>query len=175
MIENMPEVPLIAAPGQDDFEMPDAEKHPSVNETLEHIAYVRMGLALFAQQLMQRAKIHDLSKLKPPELEAFDTISGTLNGVPYGSPEYKQGIAKLGPALEHHYLNNPHHPHSSRGGIAGMSLVDLVEMWIDWYAACLRHQDGSLEQSIRINAERFQISPQLTQILENTRLEFNLK
>lgn len=55
-------------------------------------------------------------------------------------------------------------------GIAGMTLIDLVEMFCDWAAAVQRHADGDLARSIEINRERFGISDQLAQILENTRI-----
>lgn len=56
-------------------------------------------------------------------------------------------------------------------GITGMTLLDLVEMFCDWKAATERHADGSITKSIRINKDRFHITPQLTEILENTRKE----
>jgi hypothetical protein len=49
-----------------------------------------------------------------------------------------------------------------------MTLVDLMEMFCDWKASTLRHNDGNLLTSIDINAERFQIDDQLKQILINT-------
>ncbi len=52
-----------------------------------------------------------------------------------------------------------------------MSLLDVIEMLCDWKAAGERHHDGSMERSLRVNRERFSISPQLQQILENTARE----
>lgn len=52
--------------------------------------------------------------------------------------------------------------------INDMNLVDLIEMFCDWKAATMRHHDGNLLKSIKINAERFGINPQLVKILENT-------
>ncbi len=49
-----------------------------------------------------------------------------------------------------------------------MSLVDLVEMLADWRAATERHDDGDMARSLKIQKERFGISDQLAQILENT-------
>jgi hypothetical protein len=56
-------------------------------------------------------------------------------------------------------------------GIDGMSLLDLIEMLCDWKAAGERHADGSMSRSLQINKERFQVSPQLQSILENTARE----
>jgi hypothetical protein len=49
-----------------------------------------------------------------------------------------------------------------------MTLIDLMEMLADWKAATERHDDGDLSRSLDIQAERFDISPQLVRILRNT-------
>lgn len=49
-----------------------------------------------------------------------------------------------------------------------MNLLDVVEMLCDWKAASERHNDGNIRKSITINANRFNMSPQLVKILENT-------
>jgi hypothetical protein len=49
-----------------------------------------------------------------------------------------------------------------------MNLIDLIELFCDWKASSLRHNNGNLLKSIEINAKRFNISEQLTKIFENT-------
>lgn len=49
-----------------------------------------------------------------------------------------------------------------------MNLFDLIEMFIDWTAACQRHADGDINKSIEINTARFALSPQLVEIFKNT-------
>jgi hypothetical protein len=49
-----------------------------------------------------------------------------------------------------------------------MNLFDILEMLIDWCAACKRHADGDIEKSIEINTKRFNLSPQLVNIIKNT-------
>lgn len=49
-----------------------------------------------------------------------------------------------------------------------MNLFDLIEMFIDWTAACQRHADGNINKSIEVNTARFALSPQLVEILRNT-------
>jgi hypothetical protein len=89
--------------------------------------------------------------------------------MPYGGPEYKAAIAELGPALAHHYAENPHHPEHFPNGVDGMNLFDVVEMLIDWKAATERMKDGGdIRRSLEINTSRFQLSPQLAQVLKNT-------
>lgn len=52
--------------------------------------------------------------------------------------------------------------------INSMNLFDILEMIIDWIASTKRHEDGNIKRSLDINRERFNISPQLMSILENT-------
>jgi hypothetical protein len=52
-----------------------------------------------------------------------------------------------------------------------MTLLDLIEMLVDWKAASERHNTGNINKSIEVNGERFQMSPQLIKIFENTAKE----
>ena len=90
----------------------------------------------------------------------------------YGSDEYKEFLAGMKPALDHHYAENRHHPEHFENGIDGMDLFDLVEMLFDWKEATERHNNGDILKSLDINEKRFNISPQLKQILANTVTNF---
>lgn len=59
-------------------------------------------------------------------------------------------------------------PEKSAYGIAGMSLLDLLEMLCDWKAAGERYKDGNITQSLAHNRARFDLSDQLFAMLENT-------
>ena len=144
-------------------------------KTWKHIDTVREFINQMIGVLMKRGQDHDASKLESPEAEVFaEANSGDfLKSVTYGSDEYKAQIKKLlGPALDHHYALNAHHPEHHDEGVDGMTLIDLCEMLCDWKAATLRHDDGDIERSIEINQKRFEMSPQLTQILSNTAAAF---
>ena len=145
--------------------------YDSTQDTMEHIGKVREHIAACIDSLWFRAKVHDASKLLPPEKEAFDEMTPILSGLTYGSDEYKAGIARLGPALEHHYFVYAHHPEHYPDGVNGMSLLDVLEMLCDWKAASERHANGDIARSLRINRERFGIGEQLAAILENTAVE----
>jgi len=136
--------------------------------TMRHIERVRNLLNLFVQALLSRSELHDQSKLSSPEVEAFTEFTPKLATSTYGSAEYEGFRKALGPALAHHYARNRHHPEHHREGVSDMNLVDLVEMFCDWKAAGERHNDGNILKSIRHNADRFSLSPQLVRILENT-------
>lgn len=56
----------------------------------------------------------------------------------------------------------------AKSSVGGMNLMDVVEMFCDWKAATMRHNNGNLRKSIEHNANRFGLSPQLVKILENT-------
>lgn len=137
-------------------------------ETYKHIDKIREYLRLFANELLVRGETHDRSKLAPEESRVFAEYTPKLRGSTYGSAEYEQFRKEMAPALAHHYANNRHHPEHHVGGIDGMNLLDVLEMWIDWYCSSMRHADGNMARSIEINEERFDMSPQLVRIFQNT-------
>jgi hypothetical protein len=143
-------------------------EYDSRPDTEAHIERVRQLLGTCMATMHYRATIHDRSKLQSPEKDAFDIATPKLKGLTYGSDEYKQALADLKPALEHHYANNSHHPEHYPNGVAGMDLFDLIEMLMDWKAAGERHADGNIQRSLEINEGRFNIEPQLAQVLKNT-------
>ena len=137
-------------------------------ETEKHIYRVNWLVGVFSGMLMRKVQFHDASKLKEPEAELFKEYTDKLRGCTYGSPEYKEYLEGLKPALDHHYGVNSHHPEHFENGIDGMSLLDLIEMFCDWKAASERHDDGDILKSIEINKDRFNMSPQLVSIFKNT-------
>lgn len=143
-------------------------KYDSTNDTADHIGKVQNYLFDVAEEFANRAMRHDASKFHSPEKELFDEFTPKLAGCTYGSEEYKQFISELKPALDHHYSINSHHPEHYPNGVNGMDLFDLVEMFFDWKAATMRHNDGDIVKSIEINEKRFNISPQISDIFRNT-------
>jgi len=137
-------------------------------ETQKHIEKVRKYIRFFTDRLTTRGENHDASKLESPEVELFAEHTERLAEIEYGSEEYKKELEALKPALDHHYAVNRHHPQHFPAGINDMTLVDLIEMIADWKASSERHNNGNLLKSIELNAKRFNIDDQLTQILVNT-------
>lgn len=143
--------------------------YDSTADTLKHIRRVQQLLGLAAGELIRRGTCHDDSKLQSPEKEAFDIATPKLKDLVYGSSEYKAAMAEMRPAIEHHSANNSHHPEHYENGLNGFDLFDLMEMFFDWKAAGERHADGgSIQRSIEINKDRFEMSDQLCNILLNT-------
>lgn len=164
-----------------------------IRSTAQHIRTVGLYLAGAIQNLTRRAVIHDQSKWSPEEWPAFEDSTPKLAGLTYGSEEYKAALRAIKPALEHHYKANSHHPEHFEslcaqcgntesdpcicggprlpGGVNQMSLFDVIEMLCDWKAASERHNNGSIVASIKHNTERFNLSPQIVALLENTARE----
>lgn len=131
-------------------------------QTRDHIARVQQLLTVLINDLEERAAMHDASKLLPPERDAFASIGHAA----YGSPEYEANLIKLGPALEHHYACNSHHPQHYADGIDGMTLMDIVEMFADWKAASERHPANTF-----LGRKRAGLCNQLYRIFQNTAKE----
>lgn len=139
-----------------------------IHGVLAHKRLVAYYLRLVASDLIRRAVEHDDSKFTPEELDAFERMTPILKTLTYGTDAYRDALKELGPALDHHYLANDHHPEHFKDGIEAMSLVQLLEMVCDWMAATARVKDGDIRKSLDINQERFKISPQLFSVLKNT-------
>jgi hypothetical protein len=137
-------------------------------ETEEHIKRVQELILEVQKNLIGRARMHDQSKLHTPEKEMFDEWTPKLKELKYGSDEYKHALTQLGPALQHHYENNSHHPEHHEFGIYQMSLLDLLEMLADWKAASERHASGDFFESLQINKSRFDVDDCLASILDIT-------
>lgn len=146
--------------------MPDFDSRP---ETYEHIDAVRSLMLEVVMQVLDRAHKHDESKLHPPEVAVFDEFTPKLKDLVYGSEEYRDCLAQMKPALDHHYDVNRHHPEHFEDGILGMNLIDLIEMLCDWAAASKRGKGGDVRQSIRtINQARFGYGDEVERLLLNT-------
>lgn len=147
--------------------MSDDNTYDSRADTLAHVHKVRDNIETFVAAMLTRGRLHDASKLGPPEKSAFDAALPKLAGLAYGSPKYRASVREMWPALQHHYRHNSHHPeHYGTAGVAGMDLFDLVEMVCDWMAAAERNPgDGvKLDYNVRV----FGIEPQLASIPANT-------
>lgn len=151
-------------------------------ETRQHIARVGDFVEEAITNLRARRRVHDASKLVSPEVEAFDIATPKLAGLEYGSEEYKQSLRDLGPALQHHFACNDHHPEHFANGVRGMSLMALIEMVCDWRAASERVKQRTddpekvktFEAGLAYNQERFGYSDELAEIILNTARELGM-
>jgi hypothetical protein len=144
-------------------------EYDSRPDTYEHISRVRLLMFKAVFELLERAHVHDASKLVEPELGMFDRYTPKLKETEYGSAEYQGYLESMQLGLKHHYLMNRHHPEFfGEEGIHGMNLLDLVEMLCDWMAATERTKDGDIRRSIEMNRERFGYGDEIAGLLLNT-------
>lgn len=139
-----------------------------IDGVLDHKLLVASYMQQVASALFQRAVSHDYSKFSAEEMATFEEVTPLLKTLVYGSDEYKAALARMGPALAHHYAVNSHHPEFYPDGVNGMTLIDLIEMLCDWLAAVQRVKNGDIYASMPINKERFHIDDQLYGILYHT-------
>jgi hypothetical protein len=142
----------------------------TTQDSLDHISKVSERMVQVIDDLTRRAAVHDDSKLMEPELSGYDRLHEELTPIAYGTPEYRSKMAEFRWLLDHHFAANDHHPEHFRNGVAGMTLMSLVEMLADWKAASERPTSRSAF-SLDWNVDRFWIEPQLASILRNTALE----
>ncbi len=142
--------------------------YDSTEDTIKHIHLVQQYMSSLAEIIDTRSLCHDSSKLEEPEKSLYDEFTPKLFNLTYGSEEYKDCLKAMGPALQHHYEYNNHHPEHNDNGVSGMNLIDLLEMLADWKAATLRHKNGDILKSLEMNRTRFNLSDQLYNILLNT-------
>lgn len=135
---------------------------------IDHKQLVAAFLCAVSTDLFQRAAVHDNSKFSPEEFDAFERMTPLLKTLTYGTDAYKEALKELGPALQHHYAANDHHPEHFEGGISQMNLIELTEMVCDWMAAIKRVNNGDIEKSLETNRVRFGIEPQLYGVIKNT-------
>lgn len=136
--------------------------------TYEHKQRVAYYLGIIIKELTNRANDHDNTKLNSPEVELFDEFTPKLKQATYDSPEYRQFLKELQPALDHHYAKNRHHPEHFPNGIKDMNLIDIIELFCDWKAASERQLNGNILKSIEVNQDRFGYSRDLGNIMANT-------
>ncbi len=167
-------------------------------KTLRHIETVRNYINAAIKELIKRQEQHDQTKLESPEVEIFEEYTPKLREITYGSSQYRKCLEEMKPAVNHHNSVNRHHPEHfkkfvciichreylvempdhcdtcrnsqflSSADVGQMTLIDLLEMLCDWKAAGMRHNDGDLYNSLKINKERFNIDDQLYQVLLST-------
>lgn len=136
--------------------------------TQDVMAHKRLVSNMLGSQILdlaRRSKVHDDSKLQPPEKEGFDQWTPELKARTFGTEYYKQALDAMGEFLQHHYQVNSHHPEHYPNGVDGMTLADILEMVCDWRAAALAK---GLNVDLEHAAQRFNLSPQLVNIIRNT-------
>jgi hypothetical protein len=119
------------------------------------------------KNLQERAAVHDESKLDDQEAQVLARFPDQVR---YGTLAYKTRLALMTAAIVRHYKDprNRHHIEHHENGISGMSLLDLLEAVLDWWATAQRQPGGGIRRSIDLNQMRYGYTDELKAILLNT-------
>ncbi|WP_146416573.1 DUF5662 family protein [Crateriforma conspicua] len=118
--------------------------------TEEHIERVRQCLTVmasvteYADELEERARVHDASKFGPEERIPYIWLTEFHRCRRSGEPfTYPDGMEeRVRSAIDHHMTTNRHHP-DFHADPNDMTDVDLIEMVCDWTAMSQEFgQDG---------------------------------
>lgn len=131
---------------------------------LSHQVLVRTYLLRLAHQLEERALLHDLSKFSLDEFEGMVSLNSIARGQRLDSPGYKDTLRSE--AIKLHWSRNSHHPEYHKDGIKDMSLLDLIEMVIDWRAASETYKRTSFGESLQIQKERFKMTEEQYRLIQ---------
>ena len=112
-----------------------------------HRETVASQLERLADELRQRGRDHDRSKLQLDEFEGYERINAAGREHPYGSPELKKAI-RAEECVKLHYARNSHHPEHHYESTEEMSFMDIIEMVIDWYSASVSYGQTPLSESL---------------------------
>ena len=133
-----------------------------------HVIKIIHGLV---SELLQRAAVHDDSKLTEPEVSGFSDNIVKFSEVQtcYLSKVYVNISDQSLTTKQIHWAQNAHHPEYHEAGINGMSLLDIIEMVADWIASCPRYVVlAHAVDMIDKQRERFNIDDQLYSVIINT-------
>lgn len=133
-----------------------------------HVMSVQKCLNSFASDLIERGRVHDISKFSEPELSGFAENVDNVSTIVYESEEYKKKWNEMRTVIDIHHINNRHHPEHWDNGVEEMTLLDILEMISDWNAATVRYKNGDLLKSVEINCEKYKVDGQLKRIILNT-------
>lgn len=122
-----------------------------------HRLDVSVIAAIVATAIQIRSREHDISKMEGEELKLFSSAS-----LIFGPGESED--------LTIHLKNNRHHPEHFYNGISGMTLVDIVEMFCDWFAKSSR-SSGDFIDEINTRSYKYDIPKELVSIFQNTAKE----
>jgi ATP-dependent protease Clp ATPase subunit len=142
-----------------------------------HKQRVMLYMMQIASDILKRAIEHDDSKFSEEEFPFYAQVAEEFEKHPFGSDGYNKAKESVSGAVSHHYEHNRHHPEHFKYGIDDMSLVDLIEMLCDWKSATLNHPEapGDMMKSLELATRKYNISPQLMDILSNTITGYKLE
>ena len=123
-----------------------------IQACLKMSKYLRsIGNIELAILLLQRANIHDNSKLVGPELELLSSLHGNQNAFINPNVQLSEHEKEI---IEKHWENNRHHPEHFEN-IEDMNELDIIEMVCDWYARSMQYKTDFLSFVVSRQESRF--------------------
>jgi len=156
-------------------EQNNEEVYDSTKDTQKHIDKVAYYLNKIAEELIERGKNHDKSKLEEPEKSILDKYTPLLGTCEYNSDEYKknsQEMKDLG-FDKSHYSKNDHHLEQYENGLNDIDLPLLCEIFSDYLASSQRTKDGDFVKSMDIVEKKYKFPIELKNIFLNTYKKLN--
>ena len=144
-----------------------AQEHLEKNKA--HIAEFQQAIDTITEKLKTRAKTHDASKLKEPELTQYTEAEEKLEKFKPGSPEYLKIRDKYDIILSKHFTKNPHHPEHFKNGFNDMSILDLLDVLTDWRLDC---GDGDWNKFVDDRRDYYRMDDQVVRIFKNSKKIF---
>lgn len=105
------------------------------NDQKTHEIMFQKNILEFCNKILVSAVEHDLSKWSEKEYETFVNARSSLRGSKTGKDKDYQKTF-LTEAVQHHVLNNPHHPEYWDRLDKPMPVQYVIEMFFDWYSRC---------------------------------------
>ena len=129
-----------------------------------HRETVATQLERMADELRQRARDHDRSKLQLDEFEGYERISEAGRKYAYGSSEMIDAV-RAENCVELHCARNSHHP-DYHASAKEMPFMDIIEMVIDWYSASVTYGQTPLSESLPDLRNRYGFSSEQWWLVE---------
>ena len=134
----------------------------------KHIEGVQNYLKTIGLIITTRGYEHDSSKVSDEEYKYFKMANSIDRNQFKTYEEYLDYVKPtLDKGLKHHYEYNRHHPEHFDNGVNDMTLIDIIEMIIDWKVS-IEQNGKKLEDEIGYNFDKYNISDQLKKIIMNT-------
>ena len=127
--------------------------HSFNNDQINHNILVQECVLTFCQLLMKSAINHDSSKFSKEEYEAFVEARPSLRNSKDGKDEEYTKHYKS-KAIQHHVLNNPHHPEYWTDKNDIMPLHEIIIMFFDWYSRSISSNSGTMDNFWDYNLEK---------------------
>lgn len=141
-------------------------------DQIEHVELVQRQVFEFCIKIMMSAIEHDKSKFDRLEYEGFINSRDSLRSSADGQDEEYQKHFKT-EAIQHHVLNNPHHPEYWDARGEKMPVHEAISMFFDWRSRCIA-KGGDMESFWPYNIAKLKKQPHALSIVEALKREFKL-